>query len=242
MIAHKLDWDTEHFGYNIAMADIHTLDEDYRRELTHWCKANDIECVYFFGQADDDETVSLLEDMYWTGEAHLTDVRVTLQRDLIPDISHAWSRDIELTSHVVAYDLTVLDGLVDFHHSRFYYDYHFPTTKVDEMFNIWAHKSCTGYADRMLLAKIDGQLAGYQTVKIEDGVGEIILLGVNQAYRRRGIATALTLNNLAYLRAQGLTQAQVVTQGRNVEAQVVYTKLGFLPYKVQLYYHVWVKR
>jgi dTDP-4-amino-4,6-dideoxy-D-galactose acyltransferase len=43
----------------------------------------------------------------------------------------------------------------------------------------------------------------------------------------------------AFFLAQGVTEVTVVTQGRNIEAQRLYQKCGFLSRAIYYWYHKW---
>ena len=60
--------------------------------------------------------------------------------------------------------------------------------------------------------------------------------------RGRGGGSALVQGALAWFADRGVTQVLVVTQGRNVGAQRLYQKAGFLTRKVELWYHRWFDR
>lgn len=226
-LAHKLDWDSEFFGYSIAQADIHTLDLDTRLELKDWCQVNQIDCLYFLAEPNDALTVRLLEQE----RAHLTDVRVTLTRDLTHDTDDL-GFDYRIR-HSRYEDISILRDLVTFDDSRFYYDRLQP--KAAELFKVWIEKSCYGYADAVFVCELSGHIAGYVTVK----GSQIVLMAAK--IQRQGVASTLCRHALKYIQEQGHKQAAVVTQGRNVAAQAMYQRNGFVTTKTELYYHWWVR-
>jgi ribosomal protein S18 acetylase RimI-like enzyme len=160
------------------------------------------------------------------------DIRMTLTRDLSKRIPLA------CTNITMRYgqptDAPTLRELTTYHDSRFYYDLHL-RPKCDEMFRIWVERSCAGYADQVFIGEMDGQVAGYITIK----KNEIILVGSTDQYQHRGTTGELLMHVLHYLNEQGYAQATVVTQGRNVAALRLYQNYGFLTHKVQLWWHWW---
>lgn len=222
--AHILDWDSEFFGYKIATTDLHRLTWHDAHELICWCYENGIDCLYFLADADDAETIETVESYNF----HLTDVRVTLERDLMKktgDLVYAGNvRESELE------DVPILRNLVAYPTSRFYYDPHLKS-KAAEMYQVWIEKSCTGYADIVFVAELDGQIAGYVTVE----GNELVLVASNAI----GTGATLVRHALQYLKDSGHKEALVVTQGRNIAAQRLYQRLGFVTQKVQLQFHWW---
>jgi ribosomal protein S18 acetylase RimI-like enzyme len=72
-------------------------------------------------------------------------------------------------------------------------------------------------------------------------VGSIGLFAVAQEFRRKSLGRQLVAAALEYFRHNGLAQATVVTQGRNLASQRIYQRCGFLAESVQLWYHCWFK-
>ena len=86
-----------------------------------------------------------------------------------------------------------------------------------------------------------GEPGGYVTCELEPGgrQGKIGLLGLAADQRGRGLAQALAGRALGWFFTAGCEQVSVVTQGRNLAAQRLYQRTGFLTQKVQLWYHKW---
>jgi mycothiol synthase len=90
----------------------------------------------------------------------------------------------------------------------------------------------------------DGELLGFHWTKVHgeththplpsgaaphahDPIGEVYVLGVAPAAQGTGLAKALTLAGLRYLRAKGLDQAMLYVDETNTRAIGLYQKLGF---------------
>ena len=123
--------------------------------------------------------------------------------------------------------------------TRFYYDGHFSVEAADRLYETWIERSCTGYADAVLVAERDGQLAGYITCDLHDSYGQIGLLGVGEGWQGQGIGSTLINGALHWLSTRGVDKVQVVTQGRNLRAQRVYQRCGFVSAQLELWYHRW---
>ncbi len=75
----------------------------------------------------------------------------------------------------------------------------------------------------------DATLAGFATVKIADGAGEIVLNGVAPAYQRRGIYAALVASIGHRLKAAGVGAIFSSTQIQNLGPQKTWARAGLLP-------------
>ncbi|WP_344159475.1 mycothiol synthase [Kribbella yunnanensis] len=74
----------------------------------------------------------------------------------------------------------------------------------------------------------EGNLAGYHWTKIEDGGGEVYVVGVSPNHQGAGLGKALTLQGLIYLQdTRGLDTITLYVDGTNTPARRLYTNLGF---------------
>lgn len=83
--------------------------------------------------------------------------------------------------------------------------------------------------DGFLLAWQGSDLAGFCWTKVHPGpVGEIYVVAVDPAHRRRSLGTWLTLEGLDYLhRSRKATRAMLYVDAANAPARVMYERLGF---------------
>jgi dTDP-4-amino-4,6-dideoxy-D-galactose acyltransferase len=125
--------------------------------------------------------------------------------------------------------------------SRFYFDPRVPPEQTSELYTTWIERSVLeGFADHVLVAERDGRACAYITGKREPtGQGSIGLVGVGKDARGRGVGIALVHALLRLFAARGVTSVTVVTQGRNIMAQRVYQRCGFLSQSVRLWFHKW---
>jgi dTDP-4-amino-4,6-dideoxy-D-galactose acyltransferase len=227
-----LEWDTAFFGRRIGRVNGGRLDEAQADAALAWCAAQNIDCVYFLADSDDAGTVRAVEARGFI----LVDARITLERT---GTAPAMPGHVRLSQ---AGDVAALKAMAASHHrkSRFYYDAHFSQAECEAMYATWIERSCDGsYADAVLVAERDGQPAGYATCEIQAGGGEIGLLGVGEAWQRQGIGTALVNGALAWFDERGIATVEVVTQARNISAQRLYQRCGFVTKRVQFSYHRW---
>jgi dTDP-4-amino-4,6-dideoxy-D-galactose acyltransferase len=231
-------WDSEFFGLQIGRVVDHYLDVEKVEEINQWIANQNIDCLYFLANADDVTTTSLAESNGY----HLVDLRVTLEHKIndtdgsinpqsgirfaaLDDLVHL--REIASQSHTDA---------------RFYSDPLFNRAKVDALYATWIENSYQGFAQAVLVASINDTPAGYITCHLDpESTGRIGLIAVAPEARGQQLGTRLIESALNWFQQQGCQRVTVVTQGRNVQAQRLYQKCGFLTHSIQIWYHRWSK-
>ncbi len=228
-----LPWDTDFFGRRIARVVGHRMTPESAAAVDAWCAQNGIAAAYFLADADDFTTTHSAESHGW----HQTDIRVSFVTqtavqpvDGLPMRRHQDS-DVEALKQIAAHSYT---------DSRFYYDPRFPRADCDRLYATWAEKSGAGWADAVFIAELDARPAGFITLHLrDDNTGDIGLVGVAESARGRGLGKALVVQGTAWAFSQGVDAVTVVTQGRNIAAQRLYQRAGFVTQQVQLWYHKW---
>lgn len=79
----------------------------------------------------------------------------------------------------------------------------------------------------LFVAERDGEVLGFHWTKVEDGVGEVYVVGVDPSAHGGGLGTALTAIGLRHLWEQGVGEIDLYVEGDNVPALAVYRRLGF---------------
>jgi ribosomal protein S18 acetylase RimI-like enzyme len=232
----RLSWDSDFFGVGTARVRGETLTANLVREIDAWCRQRQISLLYFQSRADDAEAVRRAEDAGF----RLVDVRLTFERDLKVEPAKAIDSGV---GEFVESDLPALLEIArsSFTDSRFYYDGRIPRGKCDELFEVWTTSSCRGRADRVLVAREAGRAAGFVTCRADrdSSSGRIDLIGVAESARGKGVGRALVQSALAWAGRESLGKMIVVTQGRNIAAQRLYQRCGFVTRSLHLYYHKW---
>jgi len=231
----SLDWDSEHFGFPIGRVQGSIVSAASAVSLV--AAADRFQCVYWLADPNDLETAEIAAQ---TGFV-VVDVRLTLSRALgtempvarSPFVRRAASTDIDPLRRIASYAHT---------DTRFYFDTKFPRSRVDEMYSIWLEKAFREAPDGVFVATQNGAPCGYITCQVGDATtGVIGLVGVGEAARGQGLGQALTGTALEWFRERGLERVEVVTQMRNLTAQRLYARMGFLPHAVKIWYHRWHK-
>lgn len=234
-----LDWDSNFFGVRIARINSNRLIEETLKEANSWCAANKIDCLYLLADTDDDMTVLQAE----SGNFHLVDLRMTFQKQ-IADSDNVPTNDNRIRL-CKSQDIEELRLIARKNHSdtRFYFDRHFSHELCDELYATWIERSCENFADAVFVVDHDGEAGGYISCHLREGnVGQIGLVGVGPTLQGKGIGTLLVGHAVNWFATQGMRKVTVVTQGRNVAAQRLYQKRGFLTQSVQLWYHKWYNK
>ena len=94
-----------------------------------------------------------------------------------------------------------------------------------------------------LVVESEGLEVGYVTCHLKKDAkaqqGEIGLLAIGEEARGKGFGSCLVAAALDWFGEHGARQVSVVTQGRNVAAQKLYQRSGFVTDSVALWYHKW---
>lgn len=232
-LCRPLPWDSEFFGRRIGRVVPSQLSPGDVPRVLAWAEAERIDCLYLLADFSHRETIRLAEDHGF----RLMDLRVLFDRSLgdgvpaaAPEI-RAWQPGDIPTLRKIAHS--------SYRDSRFYFDEHIPDALCDVLYETWIEKSCHGYAEQVLVAEHEGAAVGYISCHVRDGVGDIGLVGVSARAQGRGLGRALVMASLSWFASQGLERVTVVTQGRNIPAQRLYQRCGFMTRAVDLWYHRW---
>jgi dTDP-4-amino-4,6-dideoxy-D-galactose acyltransferase len=234
-----LEWDTAFFDLRIARVCQDTLTIDEAHWVDRWCCDNNVACLYFLARADEPFTLRVAE----THKFALTDIRVTYLAELVGPFFRDSVGSQSVIRPAKPADLPVLQRIARHGHtaSRFYADERFPRHLCDALYETWITRSCTGHADLVLIAELQGAPIGYLTCHLdsEQRLGSIGLVGVDKPAQGQGVGQALVGEALKWFGAQQMRAVTLVTQGHNIAAQRLYQKNGFRTSSVQFWYHKW---
>ncbi len=236
-----LPWDTSHFGHRIGRANIHCLDEESYQLLRDSCKKVEIDCLYFLADASDQASILELQRHGFI----FVDIRTTLERK-VPDSPTPRSDRNAIIRSSSAGDLEALAAIArdSFTSTRFFADPFLNNEKSSTMYQIWLSKSVTSdYADRVVVAEVNQKSVGFVTCHLDrvSSEGKIGLVALAMSAQGKGLSQAMIRHALAWFRDQGMKRASVVTQGRNIAAQRLYQRCGFVTRSTELWYHKWFR-
>jgi len=232
-----LEWDSNFFDRRIARLNHSRLDELVVAETLDWCAAHRIDCLYFLAESDHAPTPPLAEH----NDFLLTDVRVTFEKAIASDEPF---KEDPVVRPATEEDIPALRKMASSTHrdTRFYFDEHFDRAKCDQLYATWIESSFRGFAQAVLVAEADQTPAAYLTCHLRGDEAQIGLVGVSTQQQGRGLGTKLVQQFLAWSRQHDARRATVVTQGRNLAAQRLYQRNGFVTASLQLWYHRWFPR
>ncbi|MFQ5648577.1 MAG: GNAT family N-acetyltransferase [bacterium] len=156
---------------------------------------------------------------------HLIETNVSLERPSAPPPSVSRDCDVRFAE---AEDeaQTVELGRKAFRFARFHLDSHFSTAMADRIKAEWVRNYFKGKrGEYMVVAVKDGRVTGFlQLLQNPDGVLTIDLIGVDQRYRRQGIARNMIAFAMTHCPHSTMT---VGTQMVNIASIRLYEEMGF---------------
>jgi GNAT superfamily N-acetyltransferase len=237
-VCEPLPWDSAFFDCPVARVAGGTMDSDRARRVLDWCRAEGTRFLYFLADHEA-STWAVACDVGFRP----IDIRVEMMLDRTwPKLPDAAAPAGVLLREATDDDLDALVPIAASVHtdSRFFTDPAVPREKAHKLFELWIRRSVQhAIADVVFVAEVDGRGVAYLSAKVTDGVGSIGLVGVGESARGRGVGLALVQTALRWFVARGAREINVVTQGRNILAQRVYQRSGFLTRSTRLWFHRW---
>jgi dTDP-4-amino-4,6-dideoxy-D-galactose acyltransferase len=231
-----LQWDSDFFQKRIGRVITCNMSENEAFRVDIWAAEQHIDCLYYLADGS-------LSSSAWVAENHgfhLMDLRVTYQIDLKNVKSDLPMRSIR---QATAVDLPTIKQMAgEFHSvSRFFSDDHFERILCKQLYELWIERDFIEHDRYLWMSEDQGQITGYTSASIDQSgkAAEIGLVGVNPNWRGQGIGWNLQLGILQQLKTLGVNHVEVVTQGRNISAQNLYSKSGYVLKSIDLWYHKW---
>lgn len=134
------------------------------------------------------------------------------------------------------FEAVVEIGKSAYQFDRFHSDPALPDGVADRLHGDWLANSCSGKAaDAVFVASNSREVLGFVTVKFDREMNEfcrirlatIVLVATAEHCRGNGVAKAMTLEALRWLKDKGTVFVQVGTQLRNIAASRLYEACGF---------------
>jgi len=93
----------------------------------------------------------------------------------------------------------------------------------------FARRTSTDWFDPagLFVAEREGRIVGFHWTKVEEGIGEVYVVGIDPDAQGGGLGTALTARGLRHLYEQRLPIVDLYVEGDNTPALKVYRNLGF---------------
>ncbi len=235
-----LDWDSQWWGVRTARVLRHIIDQQCRRLVDDWCRAHDVQLLYYLCPATSLAGPRIVED----GGYRLMDVRVTMSMELLRARAaqpNAWRSFAIRPSDDSDLECMQLIAESSYHDSRFFADPRLTDDRCSALYRQWIANDVRSARGTTFVAELKDQLAGYISCKVPfDGQrGSISLLAVKGEFQRQGIGSGLVHRALEWFSGEGTDLVEVVTQARNIGAQRLYGTHGFSVSDVGLWFHKW---
>ncbi len=234
-----LEWDTAHFGYRIARANIHQLDAASWQQLEQWCRAESIDCLYFLVPAADQNTVFELQRHGFD----FLDIRMMYEKKLQPPPAKPADKMLlfrESREDDVPKLLKMSRG--KFNSTRFYVDRCFDNELAAQMYEIWLNKSLiTDFADKVFVVEFQNQVVGYVTCHLNrpPGEGNIGLMLIAESVQGRGLGGKMFQYVVHWFYEQDMQKANLIVQGQQIPIQRIAQRCGMVTRSIDLWYHKW---
>jgi len=239
-----LDFDTQLFGFKVGKFMDSRISSEKAAEIIRECKSNNIKCIY--ADLDINDFVSLGTAVKYGFV--ISDIRVIFEKDLtnFENNYERKLRDYGIDDIVKDEDLPYLEILSKELSltSRFEFDNNFPKGSAERLYKLWMVNSINKrVADKTFIAReIKSQNAvGVITCKKNSDYGEIILFVVSKEHKGKGLGTFILNRTFHFFKENSIKKVRVVTQARNIPAQRLYQKNGFLTCATSVLFHLWIK-
>ena len=238
-----LSWDSRLFGFPAARLDLLCAEGEYdaARErkagllaaLLEDCRARGVRHLVTRIDAGDLSSIHALEG---AGFEMLDGIQTfSLELGGAPDrVAPSGFAVREFRSEDLDQVLVIARG--SYTQDRFHADRALTAEIADAVNQEWLRNSCVGTAaDVVIVAVRGGEVLGYVTAKIDretrTGLGisfaAIVMVATKAGARRLGVARALTMEALQWLRERDVGVVEVGTQLRNLAAGRLYESCGF---------------
>lgn len=91
-------------------------------------------------------------------------------------------------------------------------------------------------ADDFLVARDGGDLIGYCWLKVEDGIGEIYVIGIDPGHQGEGLGRRLMNSAITHLASRGIHTAALYVEADNHPARALYASMGFSTWSSDVQY------
>ncbi len=234
-----LKWDSEFWGYPVSLITSRKLTENIIYRINQFVKKNKIKLIQYLCNCHDRKSVNLAEQNKFS----FKDIRLTFQKDLrdVKSVKNSLNKNFKIAKSIDVNQIYKISDSI-YKDSRYYFDQNFDKKKVQEFYNLWLYKAVKNLFDNLCLIYFrKNKPVSFCTLRyINNDEAVIGLFGVSKELNGKGIGTKLINKVVSFLTARGYKKITVVTQGRNLYAQRLYQKAGFLTKGTELWYHKWV--
>jgi mycothiol synthase len=88
----------------------------------------------------------------------------------------------------------------------------------------------------LFVAEREDRIIGFHWTKVEGGIGEVYVVGIDPDSQGGGLGTALTARGIRHMYEQGIRIVDLYVEGDNAPALAVYRRLGFTEHAKDVLY------
>lgn len=235
-----LKWDSDFFHFNVAKISDGCVNPSVFSHIYRELKKKNVKLIYWPSETE----CSFQHEISSEFHGRLVDIKTTYTKTLRKSDRFIMEDQtcVEFYGNKKADDRMLEIAVQCGEFSRFNSDTDFPVQKFEELYTTWLVKSLSGdLADEVIVTKKDNQVTGLITVKCQNRIGTIGLVGVHDKYRGMGQGGTLMRAALNYFIENKCNATHVVTQGMNHAACSLYEKFGFEVGDKVNFYHFWIK-
>ncbi|PKD16735.1 hypothetical protein APR41_07975 [Salegentibacter salinarum] len=230
-----LKWDSDFFGFKVAKIEEQvfknktTDPEDFFWHL----KQENVHLIYCYSS----KPIDVLKfNKHYSFDHIVTRIPLIMKLNRKFDFHPKISFYNEDNVNESLKELAVLAGLK----GRFGKDKKIPKSSCEGVFKSWIENSLLN-KEPVLIYKIDNEIVGMITFKIEGESGFGGLLAVYPEFEGKGISFALLRAMMYVLQERGCNFFYSGTQQLNTKALKVFERFGLIPQEPQFVYHLWKK-
>jgi len=253
LIAHQLDWDSDFFGFRIDRldylmgADAETLEAVVRQYLKAAARSGVRQISSRVNVRETEAANALLRNGFT-----LVGTKAMLRNPLriSAEVPGPFGR-------IRPFRAADMDSVRELASSaaevgRFANDYRFDKCRVRRMYEHWALEQCANHGDQVLVAEVDGKVAGFlaftvglplygapDVANLRPGV--VTLVVVDRLYRGQGLGHALLAHGAAQMRRSGARVAYATTAFGNAGSLAAFQSAGFRVLTGHWEFHWWLE-
>ena len=231
-----LEWDSEFFGYKVAMANISEFALQDFEQLKATLKGEGYSLVYLY--PEDKKSLLNFEKSY----LKVLDTKVTFKKKLLNNHSKTIFAGIESYGSSQASDALKDLALVSGEYSRFKRDSNFKNREFERLYLEWLNKSISKeIADDIIVYKLEDKLNGFITYKIYgDSHLTIGLIATEPSVRGKGVGRSLMAAVEMTAAENKISEILVSTQELNKTAMAFYKGCGYTITEKKEILHLWL--
>ena len=241
MLIQYLPWDSDFFGFRIGCYTKHTLSDADEEIFLKEFDNQRYDCVYVFADPRDETTkqVAARNQFLFVDERLLYCLPDSYpnydisKNDSYCLLDYSNKQAVEQARHIFDEISSV---------SRFTHDPRL-CGKAKWMYTIWLDQIMNNPLGAIVIipekqSNLPIALVG---CSVEDGVGELVSVGVDSRFRGQGLGVAVIHSAINWLYECGAKHIRVKTQASARSSKSLYEKVGFVLEESKAIYHAWRK-